>query len=129
MPLVCGTARCKCCLQIRPIWLEHGGYSYCSYSCADAWGENLETRGASLVAAARLKHAEELQSPEQERFLREAGIRRCAACTGLTIVEDLVGDRCPACRPGTAEVAIARLRVARAHLEDAAAAIAAGGRR
>lgn len=126
---VSATMRCKCCLQIRPVWLEHGGYHYCSFSCAEAWGEELRTRGAALTAAARFKQATELQSERQAAFLRAAKIGRCTACTGLTLDEDLAEGRCPACRPGTAELVIARCRAARAHLDKAAAAVAAGGRR
>jgi hypothetical protein len=49
--------RCKCCLQIRPTWLEHNGRYYCSYDCAEAWAEHTES--PSLMQAARVKQSEE----------------------------------------------------------------------
>lgn len=121
--------RCKCCLQIRPVVLEHQGHRYCSLDCAEAWGEELRTRGASLLALVRLRRAEALQADHQAALLEVCAISRCANCTGLTLDEELVDGRCPACRPGTAELVIARCRAARAHLDEAAESIAAGGRR
>lgn len=54
-----GTQRCDCCRDVKPVWLEHGGNRYCGYACADAWGEELRSRGVSLLVAARTQQARE----------------------------------------------------------------------
>ncbi|MCA1824390.1 MAG: hypothetical protein LC640_09055 [Frankia sp.] len=51
--IVHATMRCKCCLNIRPVWMEYDGRHFCSYSCAEAWGECIQ--GRHLIAAARAK--------------------------------------------------------------------------
>lgn len=52
-----GTRRCKCCLRLRPVALEHGGHCYCSADCAQAWGE--DQRNVGLLAAAKALRAVE----------------------------------------------------------------------
>lgn len=52
--------RCKCCLQILPVWLAYDGRHFCSYSCAEAWGECIQ--GRHLVAAAKTKRDSERNS-------------------------------------------------------------------
>jgi hypothetical protein len=57
MGVVYAVMRCKCCLTIKPVWLDHGGKYYCSFSCADAWGECVCDR--ALLVVARAKRARE----------------------------------------------------------------------
>lgn len=52
-----GTHRCKCCLRIRAVALEHGDHYYCSADCALAWGEC--QRDVGLLAAAKALRATE----------------------------------------------------------------------
>jgi hypothetical protein len=51
--------RCHCCRDRKPTWLEHEGNPYCGFLCAEAWGEELRSRGVSLLVAARAKRARE----------------------------------------------------------------------
>lgn len=52
-----GVHRCKCCLQLRPAWMEYDGRRFCSYPCAEAWAECIQ--GRHLLAAAQAKRNDE----------------------------------------------------------------------